>query len=41
MTINLNAQSFSESRGIFPMVHAGQLTEIVNAFSPKEGQLPQ
>ena len=41
MTINLNTQSFAESRGIFQLVHSGQLTQIVNAFNPKDAEVTQ
>lgn len=33
MTIKLRPETFIDSAGIFPMVHRGQLTEIVDRFT--------
>ena len=33
LTITLKPENFMDSAGIFPMVHRGQLTEIVDRFN--------
>ena len=39
LTISLRPENFVDSAGIFPMVHRGQLTEIVNRFTQRDQEL--
>ena len=41
LTIALRPESFIDSAGIFPMVHRGMLTEIVERFSQQAQELNQ
>ena len=41
MTITLRPENFVDEAGIFPMVHRGQLTEIVNRFTQRDQELSQ
>ena len=39
LTIALRPENFLDCAGIFPMVHRGQLTEIVTRFTQKDQEL--
>jgi len=41
LTITLRPENFVDSAGIFPMVHRGQLTEIVSRFTQRDQELNQ
>ena len=36
LTIKLRPESFTDCAGIFPMVHTGKLTEIVDRFTQRD-----
>ena len=41
LTISLRPETFVDCAGIFPMVHRGQLTEIVDRFTQRGARLNQ